>query len=84
MGSLEVRVTPKSSREEIQYSEGVAKAWVRAAPADGQANEALCRLLAKRLGVARRRVMVVKGHSARRKLIEVEGLSDNELIQALS
>src|SRR5207237_7704364 len=51
VANLKVRVTPESSREEVQYSDGVARVWVRAAPADGEANDALCRVLDKHIGV---------------------------------
>ncbi|MCW2971679.1 MAG: hypothetical protein JWO23_2806, partial [Solirubrobacterales bacterium] len=45
-----------------------------AAPAlDGRANRALCRLFADRLGVAHSRVVIVRGHRSREKLIQVEG-----------
>ena len=48
---------------------------VTAPPVDGRANEALTRLLAARLGVANGAVEVVGGHTARRKLVAVDGLS---------
>lgn len=52
---------------------------VTAPPVDGRANEAVTRLLAKRLRVARGAVKIVRGQRSRRKLIEVGGLSDDEL-----
>jgi uncharacterized protein YggU (UPF0235/DUF167 family) len=50
---------------------------------DGRANEALCRLIAKRLHVGRRRVSVIRGAGAREKLVRVEGLTSQEVRTAL-
>ena len=51
----------------------VLKARVRAAPTDGQANAALIALLAKTLDVARSKVTLAAGDSARIKRIAIEG-----------
>ena len=69
-----VRLTPRASRDEIVgYSEGVLRVKVTAPPVDGKANAALCKLLAKRLGVAPSRVRIERGAKARTKLVSVEG-----------
>ena len=66
---IAVRLTPKGGRDAIDGIETLAdgrmvlKARVRAAPSEGEANAALCRLLAKALGVPPRRVAIVRrGH----------------------
>jgi uncharacterized protein YggU (UPF0235/DUF167 family) len=51
----------------------VLTARVRAAPAEGQANTALIALLAKTLDVARSKVTLAAGESARIKRIVIEG-----------
>lgn len=71
---IEVRLTPRAARDEVVGWRGRELACrVRAAPVDGKANEALRRLLAKRLGVARGRVRLLRGARSRSKLIAVEG-----------
>ena len=76
---IDVRLTPRGGRDAIEGIERrgdgrtVLKARVRAAPSEGEANAALCRLLAGALGVARGRVTLVAGASARVKRIEVAG-----------
>ena len=55
---------------------------VRAAPADGGANAAVCRLLAAELAVPPSAVTIVRGASARRKLVRVEG-PDATRVEAL-
>jgi uncharacterized protein len=56
---------------------------VRAAPEGGRANAALCRLLAKRVGVGVRSVSVVRGASSREKVVSVEGMSAEVLKRRL-
>ena len=56
---------------------------VSAPPVDGRANEALCRLVAKKAGLAPSKVSVVRGHTARDKVIRVEGIEAAELRAAL-
>jgi uncharacterized protein YggU (UPF0235/DUF167 family) len=56
---------------------------VTAPPLDGRANAALCRLLARAAGVAPSRVAVLRGAASRDKLVEVDGLSSEELLERL-
>jgi uncharacterized protein YggU (UPF0235/DUF167 family) len=56
---------------------------VAAAPVEGQANVALCKLIAKRAGIARGRVRVIRGERSREKVVRVEGLAAAELCSAL-
>jgi uncharacterized protein YggU (UPF0235/DUF167 family) len=77
--SVVVRLTPKGGRDAIdgvtQLADGrsVLKARVRAAPSEGEANLALCRLVAKSLGVAPRDVTLTAGASSRLKTLSVAG-----------
>jgi uncharacterized protein YggU (UPF0235/DUF167 family) len=74
-----VRLTPKGGRDEIdrieQLSDGksVLKTRVRAAASDGEANDALMRLLAKALDVAPRQVSLLAGATARIKRLMIAG-----------
>jgi len=54
--------------------DGQLRARVTARPVDGAANEALIRLLAAELGVARGRITIVRGATARVKVVEIGGL----------
>jgi hypothetical protein len=53
---------------------------VAAPPIEGAANQALLRLLADELGVARRSVRLVAGAAGRQKLVVVEGVSQEEIL----
>jgi uncharacterized protein len=57
---------------------------VAAAPERGKANLALVELLADALGIPRARVSVVGGQTARRKIVEVDGLDLPEIERRLS
>jgi uncharacterized protein len=81
---IEVRLRPRGNRDELIGVEGgVVHARVSAPPVDGRANRALCRLIAKRAGVAPSRVSVVRGGKSREKLVRVEGVEQAALLDAL-
>jgi uncharacterized protein YggU (UPF0235/DUF167 family) len=86
--SLAVRLTPKGGRDAIdgieQLADGraVLKARVRAAPSEGEANDALVRLIAKTLGVPPRDVALSAGATARVKRLVIAGDAP-QLIAAL-
>ncbi len=79
---ITIYVQPRASRTALAgLHDGCIKIRLAAPPVDGAANAALLVFLAERLGVAKQRVRLIAGHGARRKVIEIEGLS-LEAIQA--
>lgn len=52
---------------------------MRAPPEDGKANAALAALVAKALGVAKSKVSVARGQTARLKTLAIEGVSEAEI-----
>lgn len=80
MTRIHVRVTPRSSREAIEGfdANGLLRVRVSAPPADGAANAAVARLLAKALGLPTRDIVLVTGASARQKAFDI-ALSDDEI-----
>ncbi len=83
---LFVRLTPKSSVERIDgwdmddKGRRFLKVRVRAAPIEGRANEALIAFLAKTLKIPKSRLSLVAGDTTRLKQIEIDGLSEAELM----
>src|SRR5271157_503332 len=77
--ALDVRLTPRGGCDAIEGVERradgriVLKARVRAAPFEGQANDALCRLVAHELGLAARQVEITAGEGARIKRLRIAG-----------
>jgi uncharacterized protein len=84
VADLSVRLQPRARRDEIVGERGGAVVIrVTAPPVDGKANAALCRLVAKTAGVPPSRVSVIRGHSARDKVVRVEGIQTDALRAAL-
>jgi uncharacterized protein len=71
---VKVKVIPRASKSEVvgEMSDGTLQVRVAAAPEKGQANEAVCRLLAAHFGVGRAAVSVAAGATGTRKLIRIE------------
>ena len=86
---IPVKLTPKSSKDAVEGwdvdPEGrpVLKVRVRAQPVEGEANAALIALLAKALGTPRRNVNLARGGQSRLKMVEVTGLTDEEVRERL-
>ena len=81
---LRVRVSPGAGRSRIVGRHGDAwKVRVAEAPERGRANDAVCRLLADTLRLPRARVTLVSGHTAREKVVELDGLAEEEIDRRL-
>jgi uncharacterized protein (TIGR00251 family) len=77
-----VRLTPRAEADRVDgVVDGTLRARVMAPAVEGAANNALIRLLADELGVARRDVRIVAGAASRQKLVVVDG-ADAEAIVA--
>lgn len=82
---MRVRLTPAGGADRIDGratdAEGLVflKARVRAAPENNEANRALEALIAKAFGVAKGKVKVARGATARIKTLDIEGASDEEV-----
>ena len=78
-GILAVRVTPKASRNEVTglyiAADGAVSLGVKvtAAPDKGKANAAVIHLLAKKLGMAKSTLTLVKGETDRNKTFQFTG-----------
>jgi uncharacterized protein YggU (UPF0235/DUF167 family) len=67
-----VRVTPNASREQVTIDGSRFVIRVTCVPEDGKANKAVTRLLAKALGVAPSRLVLIRGMTGRDKVFRVE------------
>ena len=76
---LPVKVVPGAARSEVAGLLGAAvKVRVAAPPQGGQANRAVCALLAERLGLPLAQVTVVAGPASPVKVIGLVGITENE------
>ncbi len=78
-----MRVIPRSSRNSLEWEQGVLKARLTAPPVDGAANEALVALLAERLGLPKRSISIVRGATSRQKTVEIVGITVEEMVSRL-
>ena len=80
--TLAVHVTPRANKDEVlglrTNEEGAQEVSVRvtAPPDAGKANKAVCKLIAKELGIPKTSVSVKRGETARHKLLELDCTED--------
>jgi hypothetical protein len=81
---LAVRVQPRASRNQLRF-QPPDRIILRltAPPVEGAANAAVCAFLAERLGVAKSRVVLVRGETAREKLIRIRQADAADLLTRL-
>lgn len=73
---IPVRLRPRAGKDELgEFRDGRLLARVKAPPLEGRANKALCKLIARTVGVAPSRVTIVRGEKSRDKLVRVDGLA---------
>lgn len=84
MAQLAVRVTPRSSRDEIVgLTDGVLHVRVAAPRDDGKANAAVCRVVACALNLPKSAVGIARGAASRHKMLSVEGMGTDAVLSAL-
>ena len=71
---IQVKVFPKSSRQEVVEKDGVVKVYVKAAPDKGKANSELIGIIAKKYGVKKIDIKIKCGLTSRNKTIEIENM----------
>jgi uncharacterized protein len=76
---VRLRVSPGARSSELVGRHGEAwKVRVAAPPEGGRANEAVLELLAEKLQLPRRSLSIVSGHTAREKVVRMEGIDRAE------
>ena len=81
---IKVKVLPRSSKNQIIGREGdLFKVKLTSPPVEGKANKALIELVAKKLGIAKGRIEIISGKSARLKTLRISGLSLNDVSSLL-
>lgn len=90
MADLFVKLQPGASADRIEGWEtdpdgrAVLKVRVRARPVEGQANDALVKLIAAALDLPRGQVSLARGDRSRLKRLAVSGLDEDEMRRRLS
>lgn len=81
---ISIRVIPRSARNMLEWEQDMLKARLTAPPVDGAANAALIALLAERLAIPKRSITIVRGSTSRKKMVEIEGLTLEDVKRKLS
>lgn len=76
---LEVRVQPKSSKSLVEIINGQIRIKVNSPAVNGRANEEAIKLMAGFLNVKKSNVKIISGKNGRKKLLEVEGITEEKL-----
>jgi len=82
--TITVQVQPNASQNKItRFEQGVWYLKVAAPPIKGRANQELLKFLSDILGVSRSSLTIEKGMTSKRKLIAIQGLSQNQVTRQL-
>lgn len=70
---LNIYVKPNSTKGPLveEQADGLLIVYIREIASDGQANQALIKLLAKRYGVPKTKITIVYGQASRHKMVEI-------------
>jgi hypothetical protein len=83
MARFTVKVHPRARRSAVTGRLGDAwKLDLTAPPVEGKANDECVRFLAELVGVPRARVRIVTGLTSRTKVVEIEGVTEEEFGRA--
>jgi uncharacterized protein len=81
---LEVYIQPRASKTALAgMYDGVIKIRIAAPAVENAANRAVIDFIARSLGIAKRCVRVVSGGTSRRKVLEIDGVTADEIASAL-
>ena len=83
--TISLRVYPNASRNELAgFTGGVLRVKVSAPPSKGKANRELITFLSRLLGVGKDSINIIRGHISRNKVVAINGLSREEVMERLS
>ena len=83
MARIECTVKPGSSKPGFSRENGLLVLRVRERAIEGAANAACVSALSGALNVAPSRIVLIRGHRARRKLFEIAGLTEEDVESAI-
>ena len=85
MARITVKVHPRARRSGLAGRlRDAYKLDLAAPPVDGKANDECIRFFAELTGVPRGQVRIVMGHTSRTKVVEIEGVAQEDLERRLS
>lgn len=81
---ISVRVHPNAARNEVTgVTDGIYQVRVSAQPVKGKANKELIAFLSRLSGVSKSQINIIKGYTARNKIIAIDGLTQEDIMKRL-
>ncbi|MFH1727789.1 MAG: DUF167 domain-containing protein [Pseudomonadota bacterium] len=81
---LYVKLIPNASKTEIsEITDELIKIKVTEAPIDNKANQALIKFLAKKLGLSKGLLKIIKGEKSKEKTIRIEFATKAQLLKLI-
>jgi len=82
--TIVVQVQPNASQNKVaRYEDGVLHLRIAAPPVKGKANRELIKFLSDILGIAKGNITIEKGLTSRRKVVAIEGITQEEVVGRL-
>jgi len=81
---IEIKAVPNAPKSAVVGWLGDAlKVKVHAPPVEGKANQVLCEFLADQLDLPKRAVHLLQGDTSRKKVVEIDGLTREQVVEKL-
>ena len=81
---IEIKAVPNAPKSTVVGWLGDAlRVKVHAPPVEGKANQALCDFLAGELDLPKRAVRLLQGATSRKKVVEIDGLTREQVLEKL-
>ncbi len=85
MANLTFLLKPGAKKNAIRAeSADSIQVWITSRPVEGKANAHLIKLLSKSLRVSQSSCRIVRGQTARTKVVEIEGMDEKEVLDKLN
>jgi len=82
--TIVVQVQPNASQNKVtRFEDGVLHLRIAAPPIKGKANRELIKFLSAILGVSKSSITIEKGLTSRRKVVKIEGVTQEEVRERL-
>ena len=72
---IDIRVTPKASRDLVKDEGGKLKVYVTSPAQDGLANARVIELLAKHFNIKKYEISIIKGQKSRNKSVQIPDIA---------
>jgi uncharacterized protein (TIGR00251 family) len=82
---LHIRVKSQAREQSIRIADDMSECLVsvKAAPIRGQANRAVVKILAKKMGIPSQQVMIISGVTSQSKTLLISGMTPSDVKAAL-